>query len=275
MITLSQAINCDDYREIIEISVGYARERRPRGSIARLASASSCHPTYVAQVLRGERDFSLEQGLGLAKGLGWSEEVKELFLLHLQQARAGSQELKRYFNIKISQFIEQSLDLTPRERALKGGLDSQYETEYFGDHRYQILHALCLIGTGEKLATLSKKTSIAEKDIEYILGRLERMELIKIEKNLWIGTQHFLHLSKSSPYIRKLHETWLARVLSDLNQQHELDTRYSGLVLLSEKDLVLVREEMVKLINRIRDIASQSNGGRLSVLSLHHYLYNL
>ncbi len=276
MITLSKAIHCQDYREMIEIAVGFVKERRPRGSIQLLAKATGCHSTYIAQVLRKERDLSLEQGLALANAFGWSPDVKEYFLLLLQMGRAGNQELKKYFKNKITLFTEESLDLSPRDRALKGGLESQYEAEYFGDHRYQLLHALCLLGKDLKTSELIKLTSLSEVDLDYILSRLELMNLVKLEKKIWKGTENFLHLSKASPAIHKLHETWLSRVISDLNKIHDQNTRYSGLVLLSEEDIVLVREEIVKLINRVREIATKSKGGKISILSIHHYqAYNL
>lgn len=86
----------DDYRAYLAVAIARGRfgERGPR---TQLASAAGCQAAYVSQVLKGESNFSLEQGDAISSFLGHKAEERSYFLDLIQLARAGTQDLRAFF----------------------------------------------------------------------------------------------------------------------------------------------------------------------------------
>src|ERR1700684_1559181 len=85
-----------------------------RGEINRMAEAMDVHPTLVSQVLRGDKDFSLEQAHKLCHHIGLLKLEKDYFILLVQFERAGSSDLRQYYKEKIDELKARSLDLKER-----------------------------------------------------------------------------------------------------------------------------------------------------------------
>ena len=95
------------YKDFITSKVGPRNGRKGvRGAIAR---ALGCQPTYISQILYAKAHLSLEQAEALTKFFGLTTDEAHFFLLLVQRERAGTQNLKTYFNGQIERVREQRL----------------------------------------------------------------------------------------------------------------------------------------------------------------------
>jgi uncharacterized protein (TIGR02147 family) len=257
-----------DYREIVNECLGYRHKRRPRGAIKKISEALSCHPTFIAQVLKGRAEFSLEQGHGIADHFNFTEEQKDFFLTTLLRDRAGTTKLREFLQSKLNKALEAKMDLKKKLRAVEPRL-ADFELEYFGNWMYQTIHAFTQIPRLQSANPISKVLDIPVEEVEWILNRLQKMGLVKNERNYWKSTRDSLHLPKKSRFIRQLRLTWQQKLLSDLQGGDASEgTRFSGLITVSEKDYQKVRDLIVEALGQIRSIVSTSNPQKVCILSL-------
>jgi uncharacterized protein (TIGR02147 family) len=75
-----------------------------RGEYRRLADYLGVHPTLISQILSGDKDFSPEQILKVAKFYGLGKTENRYLVILVEIERAGSKDLK-------DQFIEMRTEL--------------------------------------------------------------------------------------------------------------------------------------------------------------------
>src|SRR5258708_22019785 len=85
-----------------------------RGQVLAFANALSIHPTLVSQILRGSKDFTLEQAHSLCEYLGMVGLEADYFLTLVQIERSGTAKLKNYYKQKLAKMKQESLSLAKR-----------------------------------------------------------------------------------------------------------------------------------------------------------------
>ena len=263
--------SAENYRNIINDYLGYRNNRRPRGAVKGLAEKIRCHPTFIAQVLKERADFSPEQGFEICNYFSFSADQQDFFLTILMRDRSGTECLKQHFQEKLNFILEAKRDISPKQEA-SDKLLNVYESEYFGNWFYQAIHASTQITSSQTIPTIARSLNLQTKEVKAVMARLQIMGLVTNEKTLWKSTQNSLHLSKDSHFVRYLHATWKAKLLSDLQSKSVIEgTRYSGLITVTEKDYQKVRDVLVNSIGQIRKIVENSNSEGAYILSLDCY----
>ena len=260
-----------EYRDVINEYLGYRSERRPRGAVKGLAESLRCHSTFIAQVLSGRAEFSLEQGIQICRHFQFSGEEEDFFLTMLMRDRASTKPLREYFQKKLDFTMELKKDLKAQVSPSQD-LSAIFEAEYFGNWLYQTAHALLQIKKFQSPEALVAILGGDLKEIKSILNRLKVMGLVTQEGSAWKSTQASLHLSKDSPFIRSLHSTWKTKILSDLQTRvAPQGTRYSGIITINEKDFQKVRDILIRAIGDIRKVVVETEPENAYVLSMDCY----
>lgn len=258
------------YRDIVNSYLGVVNERRPRGAIKALSEAIGCHSTFIALVLKGSADFSLEQAMKVCEHYRLSSAETEFFICLLQRDRAGTLLLKSFFQKQLNQLLENRMDIERRLDA-KGVELFQKEITYFGNWTYQAVHAVTQM-PGQNIASISKLLKVPEEEVQTVLSFLENMGLVQKEKSCWVSTNNFLHLSKDSNLIKQLHLTWKTKLLADLQSGRPIEgTHYSGTITISEADYRNVREVLIESLGKIRTITKKSSSEKVCILSMDCY----
>src|SRR5687768_17292566 len=77
----------------------------------KLASHINCQPSFITQVLNGQKFLSSEQGYAMSDMVGLTSNEREYFLTLILRARAGTHALKKYYEEKIDKLKSESLNL--------------------------------------------------------------------------------------------------------------------------------------------------------------------
>src|SRR5438105_2654396 len=88
--------------------------RKGWGEVTRIATHLSVSTTYVSQVLAGHLSFTPEQAQRLASYLGLSSLEADFFIYLIHHERAGSEDLKNYWRVKLDDLLVRSKRVAAR-----------------------------------------------------------------------------------------------------------------------------------------------------------------
>ena len=240
----------DSYKKIIQSTL-------PRGGSKKLADYLGVHPTYISQVLTGDREFSEEQILQVCEFLSFKKMETRYLLCLVQIERAGSKKLKDHYleikksiqasSLQISKRIDKDRQLTDFEKAI-----------FYSSWIYSAVHIMTTLDKKPRIEDIMEKYNLTMSKAREILSFLIDIEMV-IEKN---GTYHagaiFTHLEKSSPLVIKHHTNWRLKAIQAAEELTDSELMYSINVSLSKKDFENLREEMAKLIQSFLKVVKDS-----------------
>ena len=218
-----------------------------RGEINRMAEQMDVHPTLVSQVLRGEKDFSIEQVHKLCTYLGLLNLEKDYFILLVQHERARSKDLKRYFGEKIEEVKTKSLDLKTRmseHRSL-----SDYERSvFYSSWIYSAIRLFTSVGDGQTLAASVEKFSMPRAEVAQILNFLKEARLVSEEEGVYRMIAAHTHLEFGSPFLGRHHTNWRVKSIQRTDDLTSEELMFTSPFSISRKDFLRIREELTELI---------------------------
>lgn len=240
---------------------------KARGEIAKLASHLGVHPTFVSQVLAGNKDFNLEQGYAVTSYLNLSEVERNYFICLIQKDRAGTQELKDYFQDQLNA-IRKSLLSTSNRLPKHRTLDDQQKAVFYSSWIYSAVRLFCSIGSGKTVEEVSEAFQIGRIKASEILNFLTETGLCILEGDRYrMGSQH-THLEATSPFVLRHHMNWRSKAM----QRHE-NVSAKELILtapfsISRKDFEKVREKILECVKENFEIIKSSPAEDVAFLNI-------
>lgn len=259
----------DDYKSFI-----LAREKQAkafeRGFRRRLAEALGCQSAFITQVLGGSAHLSLEQGFKAAGYFGLSGTAQRYFLTLIEVARAGTAELKTYFEAQLNELKSELLDLR-RNVAASSDLSDAGKVIYYSHWMYAAVHILVTIPKYQAPQLLAAPLGLKEEQVREALKFLMEAGLVKMEKGRLQPGQIQLHLSRSSELIRQHHTQWRLRAIDHIARTPAKDVHYSTVSSLSVKDFEALKSKMVEWIRSYTETVRDSKEEELCAFNLDCY----
>lgn len=238
-----------------------------RGQRKLLAEFIGCQVAYVTHVLSGERDFNLEQAESAARYFSLNRGETEYFLCLVQENRAATIELRRFFERQLRDIRERNSRLKEKLN-FKDLVPNEAKLLYYSSWLYSAVHMSLTIPGLRTVAALSEKFQASSSHILEILEFLCKYGLAYKENNLYKTKTTLLHLEKDSPLVARHHSNWRLRALTALDEVKENNFHYSSVVSVSKKDAVRVQEHLMKAFLEIAEIIKPSKEEELVGLCL-------
>ena len=247
-----------------------AQPSHGHGQRLRLAKFVQCQVGYVSQVLNGDAHFSLEQAERVNRFLKHSQDESHYFLLLVQAARAGTEELKEYFDSLIDQTIESRLLLKNR---LKTGqpLTELNQAKYYSAWYYAAVHILLAVPEYRKRPAIAQRLQLDPEKVNEILDFLEESGLVMREGSEYKISTGPIHIGSDSPLISKHHLNWRMHAMRSLERASKQDLHFSSVLSLGKADFQKIRERFVKELEEIQKIVRDSPEEELYVITLDWY----
>lgn len=245
----------NDYRQYLRVIADSKPQRS--GFRMALAKAMNCSPAYLSQILKGDREISLEQGEMANRFLGHGADEAHFFLLLVQFQRAGTQELRRYFDHQITDLRKKRTHLSVRLKKSEE-LSEKDKEQYYSSWHYAAVHVAVTLADFNTHEKIAQKLQLPLPKVKAIIDFLQSTHLIKWEKKRFFMGKSHIHLSKESPHILKHYINWRMKALNDLAEKFQDNVSYSGVMTCSSEDLERIREIMVKAIEDSTNKAVQS-----------------
>lgn len=222
-----------------------------------LAEFIGCQVAYVTHVLSGDRDFNLEQAESASRYFSLSRAETEYFLFLVQENRAATTELRRFFERQLKEIRERNSRLKEKLNT-KELVPNEAKLVYYSSWLYSAVHMSLTIPGLRTVPALSEKFQITSSKILEILDFLCKYGLAYKENNFYKTKSVLLHLEKESPLIARHHSNWRLRALNSLDDAQETNFHYSSVLTISKKDVARVREHMMKAVVEIAEIMKPS-----------------
>jgi uncharacterized protein (TIGR02147 family) len=228
-----------------------------RGIKLKLSEALHCQTAFVSQVLNGEPNFSLEQGVRVNSFLEHTKEESRFFLLQLQLARAGSSDLQEFFKSEMKEILDKRSDLKNR-LDIKNTLKKVDQQIYYSNWLYACIHMMVAIPEFQTPQAISKQLNLPREKVMEVMTFLEETGLIERKgAHYEIGITK-IHLSKDSPQIQRHHTNWRMQAIRSIDINDPADLHYSTVVSMSRADVPRVKEILIKTIEECRSVIRES-----------------
>lgn len=238
-----------------------------RGIKSKMAKTLRCQPTYISQILYGSANLSLEQAETLNGFLEHAKDESDFFLLLVQHDRAGSKRLKAYFEEKIEECLKSRLKLTTR----LGGTNELTELEkskYYSSWRYAALHIGVTVPALQTREALSHFFRLPLPVVTETLTFLVSCGLIEEREGRFKAVIEFVRLGNESHNIIKHHTNWRTQAIDSLDREEISDLHYSGVLSVSEKDAIVLKNKFLEFIAENASLVQKSNSETVYAMCL-------
>lgn len=240
------------------------------GAKTKLAVAIGVQSTYVTQILKSSAHLSMEQAELANHFFQHNPQESHFFLLLVQKDRAGTKSLREYYQHQLDQILKSRMILN--ERLTK--VDSIKPSErswYYSSWLHAAIHMALTLPQLRRPQPLSKAFHLSEEKIFEILERLEAMSLITKTGADYMPSVQRIRLSRENKEIINHHTGWRLQAIQDLEYETLKDLHYSGVVTLSEKDAVVVKDLLLECIKKAQEIIKDSPEEKLYVLNMDFF----
>jgi uncharacterized protein (TIGR02147 family) len=224
--------------------------RKGRGEGTRIARRLGVSTTLVSQVLAGEKSFTPEQTRSLTEHLGLTGLDADYLMFLVQQDRAGSVELKKYWKAKLAELRDRALKLSTRVRPQRVLNDQECAT-FYSTPLFSAIRLFTSVGNnGKSVAEICERFEVPRsKAVEMLKFLVETGLCLEKKDRFFLGAQS-THLEHGSHNLLRHHSNWRVRAIRQSEDLTDQELMYTAPVSLSKSDFESLREEMVGFIKK-------------------------
>ena len=244
-----------------------------RGELQKIAATLKMHSTRVRHVFRGTDDLTMEQGLGLCRYLGFNSPETQYFLDLLQEAKAGTQDLREHFSKRIKSQQDRALELSqrvPGTRQLKDHERSIFYSNWF----YSGIRLLTSLPGNHSVDTIAERLRIPRNLVNQALSFLMSSGLCVEKKGRIQMGPKSTHLESGSPLVSRLHANWRLKAIEHYLNLGEHGFAYTGPVSIRKTDAKKIREILVKAIEETSHFSDRDDPDALYCLNLDWFEFS-
>jgi uncharacterized protein (TIGR02147 family) len=255
-----------DYKRLI-VDLIESKPHAGRGERKHLATSLGCQMAFITHVLNGEKDFSTEQILKVARHFNFNErETEYLVDLHAEN-RAGTSDLRGFYRRRLDSMRSQY-------ESLKHRLDENQtlsladQAQYYSNWLYAAVHMATTIKGLQEVGALADHFKLPEAELIPILEFLSNRKLINFKTGQVLPGIRHVYIDADSPLVQQHHAIWRAKTIHDLRSSRSEDMHYSLCFTISEKDWPVIREALVRTVKQCLKIIRPSSEEKLGHLSI-------
>lgn len=239
-----------------------------RGSTSRIAEYLSVNTSFVSQVLKNDKHFSLEQLIKLSSYLSLSE-IEEEYLINLAEyERAGTQELKRFFERRIKKIEDKKnkiSELLPNKKIL----DEIEQSIFYSNWYYSAIRLSTDIKNINDSQDIAKFLSLPQPLVNKVIKFLLTTNLLKVENGSLSLNVKSTHLPDDSHFIYNHHKNWRIKAIENFCQfKTDEDLAFTAPLTISKKDFKQVRDLLLENIKAVSKVVNSSESEQLACLNI-------
>lgn len=241
--------------------------RNGHGQFLRIAKLLSIHTTMVTHIFKGDSNLSVEQALKLADYFAMSALEKEYFVALVLYFRAANVDSKKYFKNQISELRKRALNLSERLN-VKKTLNETDQAIFYSAWYYSGIRLLIATrefrGAEEIAEAIGLPVVTVARTLEFLVSR----GLVEFNDNIYSVGQTLTYVSRDSHFVGKHHLNWRLKALEQLDHVPSDELVFTNSIAISARDFQLIREEIVKFLERFKSIGDPSPSEQLCFLTI-------
>ncbi len=238
-----------------------------RGELSRIGKYLGIHVSLVSQILRGDKDFTVEQAHTLTEYFGLNEIETQFFVLLVQINRAGTHTLKSFFLKRRDQLIQFSHELKNR-LPIDRQLNHEESAQFYSSWLYSAVRVYTSLDQGKTSEEVQKQFHLSPKASSDVLNFLLQVGLCGKEKDRYIVGPQSTHVPFGSPFLKSHLSNWRIKSLESMNELKTEEMMYSSCLSLSESDFTLIREQLAEMIKSIQAKVKETRSEKIVVFNL-------
>jgi len=223
----------------------------------RLCEHVQCQSSYLPQVLNGNPDFTLEQSMRLNQFLLHDKAESRFFICLVEKSRAGSSELRQYFDEQLAELKKVRFDLKKRLKETQE-VSEHDQHRYYSAWFFSAIYVMLSIPHYQSAHVIATRLNLPESLVAEVLSFLETSGLVEVKADQYRVTKKRLHLERSSSFIQRHHINWRSQALQSAEKNLPEDMHFSSVIAMSVADYEKVKEVFVKAIEEARAIIRPS-----------------
>lgn len=264
--------NYNDYKAFFRETIK-SKGRSGRGEFRKMSEYLNVHATLISQVLSGDKDFTSEQVVRLAKYFGLAKVETRYLLLLVEIERAGSKDVRDHLVEMKNEILKNSQQLSQRMDQTKELSDEQ-KAIFYSSWVYSAIHLVTSLEKDVDFAFVCKRLNLSPERVTDCLNFLKGAGIIISENDKLKNGVTRTHVGKNSPFIMKHHANWRVKALEKSENLTDEELMYSVSVSLSQEDFKKLREEIVTFIQRFLKTVHASPAEELAHLNIDFFQIN-
>jgi uncharacterized protein (TIGR02147 family) len=256
-----------------ESSLPYLKKKvdgQGHGFKSAVAKASGCQSAYVSRVLNGLAFFSLEQAEKVSQLFLHTEAENHYFLTLVQKDRAGTPELRAYFEKQLHSLREERLNLKERIQ-VTSEITEQDRHIYYSSWIYSAVYVMTSVPKYQDIQSLSKALQVTPQKVLAALDFLTSIGLVRQDQGKFKIASGSIHLGKDSPHAIQYHLNWRLKTMELIEQQQDEELHYSLVMSLSKRDIQILKTKIVDLIEEVNQVLGPSKEEEAQVLCIDFF----
>ncbi len=248
-----------------------ALPKNGRGEALKIARHLGVSTTLISQILTGEKSFTLEQAQSLVGYLGLTEIETDYLLFMVQLERAGSADLKKFWQGKLREIQDRALKISNRIKPAHN-LSEQERAVFYSTPLYSAIRLFTSVGKkGKSLGEICDRFELPRaKTTEMLRFLCETGLCVLKSERYFMGTQS-THLEFGSPHLFRHHSNWRVKAISRSERLSDKELMYTAPVSLSKEDFEELREKMVVFIQDFLKTVHASPAEEVACLNLDFF----
>lgn len=272
-IRLVSVFEFDDYKKYLKARIRQM-PKGGRGELQKISAFLRIHSTRFSHVFHGNEDLTLEQGIGLTRYLGLGELEADYFMVLLQLAKAGSEELRQFFIQKKTHIQDRAAQLVerlPSDRKLSESEKAIFYSNWF----YSAVRLACSLSTTRtSVDTLAERFSIPREKVSEALEFLVATGLCVEDADGHIRSgPKSTHLEARSPLVSRLHANWRIKAMERHPVLPAEELAFTSPISIEKKDLAVIRELLIQMIEKATAYADTKKADSLYCINVDLFAF--
>lgn len=256
----------DDYKTWMKAKI-QLKPQNGRGEISRIAEKLSVHVTLVSQILRGEKDFTIEQAHAIAEYFKINDLETDYFMNLVQLSRAGTAPLKEFFKRQQAELKQKSLHLKNRINVDRE-LTPEESARFYSSWIYSAIRVFCSIGNSKSKAEIGDQFHLSSKDLNEAVDFLLSAGLLKLsDEGYSVGPQR-THAAFGSPFLKSHLNNWRTKVIESAHALTANELMYSACLSISKKDFAMLRERFAETVKEVNNTVKSTDPEEMVIFNL-------
>ena len=260
-----------DYRDFIKkwIEIHPAGSR---GQLLRFAQSLGINPATVTLVLKGVKDFTLEQAMDACDYFALSGLETEFFMTLVLRSRAGKPNLKKSFENKIAVLREKALNLKDRLPAAQD-FDESAKATFYSQWFYSGVRLASALPNCHSAEQLADRLELPHSLVQQVLKFLIETGLcVRNEAGVTFGPRD-THIGADDPMVLRHHTNWRQKAIEQMPVKKGNELYYTHPMALAQEDISKVRQLLVQAIDQIVEVVGPSESEEVMCLNIDWFTY--
>lgn len=245
--------------------------KKGHGQYRKIAQFLNMSTVMISQVFKGDRDLSSEQGHKMSYFFNLSKLEREFFYQLVLYARAGTQDLREYYQEKIAELLERSKEVKSYINQDKT-LSEVEKAKFYSNWYYSGVRLLTSLEQDVTTDAISERFGLSKQKVSEVLEfLLEHGLCIRDEnQNIKMGPS-LIHLESTSPYIKARQMDWRLKGFQKMDKKREDELFFTAPMSVSVSGGQKIRHELNQFIKTVSNIVVEEKPDTLRCLNIDFF----